>query len=192
MGAGCVCVSTAPRKRMSSIEGPLGLNINQLETIHALVGLRDGKRKRSDNLPDRCTSFLRLRQPTGAQSHRTASVQFHEDNIDLNGKFDSVMNKHRDGTTFDYPTGEPTTAKDFCFIFPDDIEYLSEYLFLLFTQVKKGIMDDSDRAKRCASSQVNFGFRCKHCGGAERVNNVCFFSHYIGLTSNHFNYALHN
>lgn len=186
-GAGCVRVSTAPRKRMSSIiEGPLGLNIDQLETIHALVGLRDCKRKRSDNLSDRCTSFLRLRQPTGAQSHRAASVQFHEDNIDLNGEFDSVLNKHRNGTTVDYPTGEPTTSKDFCFIFPDDIEYLSEYLFLLFTQVKKGIMDDSDRAKRFASSQLNFGFRCKHCGGAERVNDVCFFSHYIGLTSNHF------
>ncbi len=155
----------------SFIEGPLGLNIDQLETIHALVGLRDGKRKRSDNLPDRCSSFLRLRQPTSAPSIRTA------DNIDLDGKFDSVLNQHRDGMTVDYPTGEPPTSKDFCFIFPDDQEYLSEYLFLLFTQVKKGIMDDTDRALRKqrpgdASRQLNYGFRCKHCDGVERVNKA--------------------
>jgi hypothetical protein len=130
------------RKRMSSIiEGPLGLSIDQLETIHALVGLRDGNRKReslpNDNL-NPCSSFLHLRQPTRSESHRMANGQYHEEDVDLDRKFDSVLEKYSDETNADYLTGEPPTSKDFCFIFPDDQEYLSEYLFLLFSQVKKG------------------------------------------------------
>ena len=168
----------------SIIEGPLGLSIDQLETIHALVGLRDGKRKRDSFAHEPMDAILVNQRNSFLERDQTAPVQdpVHGNDVDL-VKFDSVLEKYREGSLND-GTSKPRTSHDFCFISPDDQEYLSEYLFLLFTQVKKGTMNESDRAKaNRASSQLKYGFRCKHCGGAERVNNTCLFSHYIGLSS---------
>ncbi len=143
----------------SIIEGPLGLSINQLETIHALVGLRDGKRKREKTSKPTNTiavnpsrTLVQLREPT-----RSAQ-----------------------GSPSDEVTTESSTSDDFfCFIYPDDIECLTSYLLLLFAQVKKDVMNDDDRAKKAnrSTSLLNYGFRCRHCGGHERVNRLrqdCF------------------
>ena len=117
----------------NSIEGPLGLSINQLETIHALVGRWDGKRMREKSSKPMITS---------------------------------VQRPLSDETT----TEPPTSDDSFCFIHPNDIEYLTNYLLLLFAQVKKGVMNEDDRAKaNRSSSLLIYGFRCRHCGGRERV-----------------------
>ena len=140
--AGCQRPNSAAAS--SVIKGPLGLSINQLETIHALVGLRDGKRKRVKSSKPINTS-VQLREPTGTAEEPLS----------------------------DEAKSEPSTSEDFCFIYPTDIEYLTNYLLLLFAQVKKGVMDDDDRAKANRStSLLNYGFRCRHCGGRERVSRL--------------------
>ena len=136
----------------SIIEGPLGLSIDQLETIHALVGLKDGKRKRENEQPKKLSP-------------------------------DNNLSEQRD-------TIVVSSSKDFCFLFPDDTDYLTDYLFILFAQVKKGIMNESDRAKaNRASSQLHFGIRCRHCGGNERVNRIrkktCFVLSLLSLAWAH-------
>ncbi|KAL3766703.1 hypothetical protein ACHAW5_006961 [Stephanodiscus triporus] len=145
----------------NSIEGPLGLSINQLETIHALVGLTDGKRKREN---DR----IAQKQPKKMSP-------------------DNNLSEQRDTIVVNSIGPSDATSKDFCFLLPDDTEYLTDYLFILFAQVKKGVMNESDRAKaNRENSQLHFGLRCRHCGGNERQmilhdhklihgNQICIF-----------------
>lgn len=62
---------------------------------------------------------------------------------------------------------------DFYFILSDDTEYLTDYLVLLFGQVKRGILNDTDKSKANRSCKFHLGFkgmRCRHCGGHEKVS----------------------
>ncbi len=63
---------------------------------------------------------------------------------------------------------------DFYFILKDDTEYLTDYLILLFGQVKRGILNDTDKSKANRSCKFHLGFkgmRCRHCGGHEKVSH---------------------
>mmetsp|Transcript_38990 Transcript_38990/g.70226 ORF Transcript_38990/g.70226 Transcript_38990/m.70226 type:complete len:724 (+) Transcript_38990:79-2250(+) len=80
-----------------------------------------------------------------------------------------------DQTMITSSAGAVRDGKDFYFILPTDMDYLTDYLFLLYAQVKKGVMNDTDLAKanRAKYSKLNMGFpgmRCRHCGGNERGN----------------------
>ena len=60
-------------------------------------------------------------------------------------------------------------------IFPEDNEYLTDYLLLLFGQVKRGVLNEVDQSKANRSCKLNLGFRgmrCRHCGGNERVSQI--------------------
>lgn len=63
---------------------------------------------------------------------------------------------------------EETKEKDVCFLGPDDVEILTDYLIILLTQVKKVVMTDADRTKNREGSTLMYGFRCRHCGGLEK------------------------
>lgn len=61
---------------------------------------------------------------------------------------------------------------DFYFILPDDTEYLTDYLMLLFGQVKRGVLNSADQSKPNRLCKFDLGFkgmRCRHCGGHEKV-----------------------
>ena len=58
-------------------------------------------------------------------------------------------------------------------ILPSDTEYLTDYLMLLFGQVKRGSMTCTDQSKANRSCKYNLGFlgmRCRNCGGHEKVS----------------------
>ena len=60
------------------------------------------------------------------------------------------------------------SEKDVCFLGPEDVEILTDYLIILLTQVKKVVMTDADRTKNREGSTLTYGFRCRHCGGLEK------------------------
>ena len=60
-------------------------------------------------------------------------------------------------------------------ILPSDTEYLTDYLMLLFGQVKRGSMTCTDQSKANRSCKYNLGFlgmRCRNCGGHEKVSRT--------------------
>ncbi len=77
----------------------------------------------------------------------------------------------------------PHTAiprNSFYFVTPEEKDKLSDYMFLLMAQVKRGELTtkDLDNARRKNSALVvgYLGLRCRHCGGTER-------GHYFPTTS---------
>ena len=61
------------------------------------------------------------------------------------------------------------SEKDVCFLGPEDVEILTDYLIILLTQVKKDFMTDADRQQpNRKGSTLTYGFRCRHCGGLEK------------------------
>lgn len=63
---------------------------------------------------------------------------------------------------------EGPKKKDVCFLGPEDVNILTDYLVILLTQVKKVVMTDADRTKNREGSTLTYGFRCRHCGGLEK------------------------
>lgn len=60
----------------------------------------------------------------------------------------------------------------FCFLVPDDRKKLSDYMFLLLAQIKKGHLTGKDiDTSRRRNSKLPLGYpgmRCRHCGGIEK------------------------
>ena len=63
---------------------------------------------------------------------------------------------------------EGTKEKEVCFLGPEDVTILTDYLIILLTQVKKVVMTDADRTKNREGSTLTYGLRCRHCGGLEK------------------------
>ena len=62
---------------------------------------------------------------------------------------------------------------DFYFVTPDERPKLSDYMFLIVSQVVRGILTEEDRSKanRKKNSELLIGYhgmRCRHCGGTDR------------------------
>ena len=92
------------------------------------------------------------------------------DAIPINGLVFSTVFRQSTKSHSDGSCGDD----DFYFILPDDTEYLTDYLVLLFGQVKRGILNETDQSKANRSYKFHLGFkgmRCRHCGGHEKVSH---------------------
>eukprot|EP00984_Skeletonema_dohrnii_P035103 scaffold34616_cov159-Skeletonema_dohrnii-CCMP3373.AAC.8 len=58
------------------------------------------------------------------------------------------------------------------FLLASDLTLLTDYFILLFSQVTRGVMNETDLARAKKSRPCNvvgfFGIQCKHCGGIDR------------------------
>ena len=149
------------------------IKVRKVDAFHNSYVIIDSSSKVT--VHDQKPSYKKLNQPILDTKRRIKSENGNQKDCSDATKNDNYIIEptNSDGGKIEFGD-ELSNFGSFYFISPEDKTIVSDFMFLLMAQVKRGTLNSKDRdnarRKNSVFTERYLGLRCRHCGGIERGN----------------------